>query len=164
MVISIPNDVELYAQQMALDCENKSIVALLKHMQRYYTTEPFHEASLEVQINPILLSDGYRANPSMLVRNANVGIYSYSRGLYRSGTIIALFTNNSDEGVGFMRRLKDFLEGEGADGIATLQIPFDEVPETYRFRPEQLRYRIKQQLNITLKTRKTKSSWIYRHG
>lgn len=162
MVISIPNDTELYAQQLALDCANKSIVFLLKMMQRFYTTSPFAEASLEVQINASLLTDGYRVNPSMLARNAHTGIYSYVRGMYREGVVVALFTNNSDDGVGFMRRLKDFLEA--SDGSDKLDVPFEEVPETYRYRPEQLRYRIKQALGLRLLTRKTKSNWIYRRG
>lgn len=162
MVISIPNDVALYEQQLALDCEGKPILALLKYMQRFYTTDPFHEDSLEIQINPSLLSDGYRSNPSMLARNGSIGIYAFSRGLYRDGVIVLLFTNNSDDGVGFMRRLKDFLHA--SDGTDKFEVPIDDVPETYRHRPEQIRYRIRKMLGIKLLTRKTKTMWVFRRG
>lgn len=164
MVIEIRNDADLYAQQVALDCTEKPVVTLVKRMQKFYTTPPLTTPSLEIQINPDLLKDSYRANPAMLAKNGRTGCYTYEKGVYRNNLIVILYTNNSDEGVTFMRRLRDFLEGEGADGIATLQIPLEDVPETYRYRPEQIRWRIKTLMGIKLITRKTKTNWIYRRG
>lgn len=164
MIISIPNEAELYAQQLALDVENKPIVSLLKAMQRFYTTSPFAESSLEIQINPEVLGDesSYRANPSMLARNSNLNIFAYCRAKFVDGMIVIYYTNNADQGVSFFTRLKDFLSSSTYED--TLEVPFEEVPDSYLHKPELLRYRINQVMRIKLITRKTKSSWIYRRA
>lgn len=158
MVIFIPNDAELYALQVALECENKPISTLLKKIQTHYA----NEATIEIQIDPVLLSDGYRANASMLARNSSLGTYSYTRGLYRDSMVVVLYTNNSDEGVRFWKRLKDFLHQ--SDHTQTFEIEIDDVPETYRHKPELLRYRFRRDEHIEVITRKTKTHWIYRRA
>jgi hypothetical protein len=164
MIIAIPTEAELYAQQLALEVENKPIVALLKAMQRYYTTTPFAEASLEIHLNPNVLDQesSYRVNPSMLARNSNLGIFVYCRAKLVEGTIVILYTNNSDEGVNFFARLKDFLLTNTHE--EALDVPFEEVPESYRYKPELLRYRVMKAIGVKLITRKTKTSWIYRRA
>jgi hypothetical protein len=161
MIVSIPNDAELYALSYAMDCPNKPVCTLLKHMQTYYTTPPFDEKALEVHINPDLLSHSYQYNPSMLAKNSNIHVFAHARGLSRDGNIVVLYTQDVCDGQPFLTRLREFIEKN--DWTQQIEFPVEEIPNTYRYRPEILRYVFKK-MGYSLLIRKGKTHHTFRRA
>ena len=152
MIIKLEKDADVFSYQEALNVHGKPYSTLVATLANTFKSEP-----IEIQIHPSLLSEGYRANPSMFGQHvrSKVNEFVYTHCMQRNGFIVVLCTNDSTP-IAFTERVRQCVRDN-----TILDVPIDEIPETYRHQVHLLRHRIKKDTGFKLKIRQLKTKHVY---
>ncbi len=153
MIIKLEKETDVFSYEEALNIHGKPLSTVIATLANTYD----HEPSVEIQIHPSLLSQGYRVNPSMFGQHvrAKVNNYLYTRCVQRNRYVVILCTNDSTP-MAFTERIRQCVR----DGVI-IEVPIDEIPETYKHQLHLLRHRIKKDTGFKLKIRKLKTKHVY---
>lgn len=153
MIIQIKEDADLYHFQTALETVGEPIaLTLTKLAELNMAYDP-----VEIQIHKSLLPESYAVNPTMFAStlSAKTNAFVYVRGLRRYPFVVFLFTNDSTP-ASFIKRVK-----QAVNDNQTLEVPVEDIPETYRYQLHLLRHRVKTYTGHKLKIKKLKTKHVY---
>lgn len=142
MIITLDNDSDLGGTQDFLNIQGsrRTIPFTIRQIAIYYAEKGAEE--LEIQIHKSLFPSwsSYKANPAQLAKNANIAssIYPITHGTTKGDYVVIMFTHKPKP-LSFWRQCLDYCQIEG-----TYEFSQDEVPQTYRYTPSLLRWRLKE--------------------
>lgn len=153
MIIKLAKDTDVFTYEEALDIHNKPLSTLIAALVHQYASEE----SVEIQIHLSLLSEGYRANPSMLGQHvrAKVTDFMFTYCAKKDNFVVIFCTNNSTP-MSFIERIRQCVR----DNVE-VEIPVDEIPHTYRYQVHLLRHRVKLDTGFKLKIKQLKTKHVY---
>lgn len=151
---------------LQVTCPQDNDFSWTKHLPAYIQSIAKHQDTIEIEISKQLLSATYGYNPSLFAKKIKSHLLSFQ---YASGhqtanpdnIIIVLYRNQDKPARRYLdnNSLKHQIKKAMTEGLI-LEVPLDEIPPSYRCRPEQLRYQLKRESGILIKIKKLKTKWV----
>lgn len=155
MIIKLQTEADLFHFREALEAPTSSIAELIaKIANANAPNDP-----IEIQIHNSLLIErrSYIVNPAQLAAYVGISITNLMicKGMRRAPFTVIYCTNNA-ESLTFIGKVRDAI-----NSAQEIEVPIHQIPDTYRYQPHLLRFRIKQDTGFKLKIKKLKTKHIY---